>query len=102
LGVTGGRFLSIISSAAHPRWPLRHPSWIWLPLIFWPTPGSTGLIFSVACWGWLQEGSIWLISAAATPIVNLHHTCIPLLPKPYLPYTHRQLPIRGAYTTPCV
>jgi hypothetical protein len=26
-------------------------------------------------------------------VINLHH--IPLLPKPYLPYTHRQLPTRG-------
>jgi hypothetical protein len=42
LGVIRGRFLSMISSAAHPRWP---PSWIWFPLIFWPTPGSTGPIF---------------------------------------------------------
>jgi hypothetical protein len=30
-GVTGGRFLSMISSATHPRWS---PSWICFPLIF--------------------------------------------------------------------
>jgi hypothetical protein len=28
LGVTGGTFISMISSATHPRWPLRPPSWI--------------------------------------------------------------------------
>jgi hypothetical protein len=33
LGVTGGRFLSMISAAAHSRW---QPSWIWfLPIIWW-------------------------------------------------------------------
>jgi hypothetical protein len=26
--------LSIISSVAHPRWPIRPSSWIWIPLIF--------------------------------------------------------------------
>jgi hypothetical protein len=26
-------------------------------------------------------------------VITLHH--VPLLPKPYLPYTHRQLPTRG-------
>jgi hypothetical protein len=30
----------------------------------------------------------WLIG-----VINLHH--IPLLTKPYLPYTHRQLPTQG-------
>jgi hypothetical protein len=25
-----------------------------------------------------------------------------LLPKPYIPYTHRQLPTQGAYATPCI
>jgi hypothetical protein len=65
LGVSRGRFLSMINSATHPRWPLRPPSWIWFPLIFWLTPAST----------------------------DLHH--IPLLPKPYFPYTHRQLPTQG-------
>jgi hypothetical protein len=30
----------------------------------------------------------WLIG-----VINLHH--VPLLPKPYLPYTHRQPPTRG-------
>jgi hypothetical protein len=30
-----------------------------------------------------------MMSAAATPIINFYH--IPLLPKPYLPYTHRQI-----------
>jgi hypothetical protein len=53
------------------QWPLCPPSWIWFPLIFSPTPGSTGPIF------W------WLIG-----VINL-------LPKPYLPYTHRQLPTLG-------
>jgi hypothetical protein len=39
LGVIRGRFLSMINSAAHLRWL---PSWIWFPLIFWPTFGLTG------------------------------------------------------------
>jgi hypothetical protein len=57
IGVTGGKFLSMITSATHPRWRLRPPSWIWSPLIFWPMPGSTGLI----CW-WLEDGSFqWLL-----------------------------------------
>jgi hypothetical protein len=30
---------------------------------------------------------------ASLGVINLHH--IPLLPNPYLPYTHRQLPTRG-------
>jgi hypothetical protein len=33
IGVTGGRFLSMIISANHPRWLLHPPSWIWSPLI---------------------------------------------------------------------
>jgi hypothetical protein len=52
LGVTRGRFLSMISSAAHPRWPLRPPSWIWFPLIRRQMPGSINPIFL-----WLEEGS---------------------------------------------
>jgi hypothetical protein len=31
LGVTGGRFLSMTSAAAHPTWPQWQPSWIWFP-----------------------------------------------------------------------
>jgi hypothetical protein len=50
----------MISSTAHPRWPLQPPSWIWFPLIFSPAPGSTGLIF------W------WLITIG--PIVLTHST----------------------------
>jgi hypothetical protein len=30
---------------------------------------------------------------ASLGVINLHH--VPLLPKPYLPYTHRQRPNRG-------
>jgi hypothetical protein len=59
-------------------------SWIWFPSIIWRTPASTGPIF------W------WLIGG----VINLHH--VPLLPKPYLPCTHRQLPTRGAHATPCI
>jgi hypothetical protein len=44
LGVTRERFLSMISSAAHPRWPLRPPSWIWFPSITGQTRGSVDLI----------------------------------------------------------
>jgi hypothetical protein len=35
----------MISSAAHPRWPLRPPSWIWFLLITGQTSGSIDLIF---------------------------------------------------------
>jgi hypothetical protein len=42
LGVTRGRFLSMIGSAAHPRWPL---SWISFPSIRGQTPGSIDPIF---------------------------------------------------------
>jgi hypothetical protein len=53
LGVTRGRFLSMISSAANPRWPLRPPSWIWFPSIRGQTPESTGPIF------WWLIGGDW-------------------------------------------
>jgi hypothetical protein len=49
IGVTRGRFPSMISAAAHPRWPLRPPSWIWFPSIRGQTPGSIDPI------------SLWLI-----------------------------------------
>jgi hypothetical protein len=45
LGVPRGGFLSMISSAAHPRWPLRPPSWIWFPSFTEQTPGSVDPIF---------------------------------------------------------
>jgi hypothetical protein len=45
LGVTRGRFLSMISSATHPSWPLRPPSWISFPSIGGQTPGSIDSIF---------------------------------------------------------
>jgi hypothetical protein len=70
-GVTGGRFLSMTSAAAHPTWPLWQPSWIWderLRRLVQFFCGSLG-------------------------VINLHH--IQLLPKPHIPYTHRQLPTRG-------
>jgi hypothetical protein len=41
LGVTGGRFLSMTSIAAHLTLPLRQPSWIWFPSIIWRMPAST-------------------------------------------------------------
>jgi hypothetical protein len=45
-GVTGGRFLLMISSTTHPRWPLRLPSWISFPSIRAQTPaGSIDAIF---------------------------------------------------------
>jgi hypothetical protein len=80
---TSGRFLSMISSAAHPTPPLQQPSWIWFPSIIWWTPVDWS-DFLVPHWG----------------VINLHH--VPLLPKPYLLYTHRQCPTRGAYAMPCV
>jgi hypothetical protein len=49
LGVTVGRFLSII---AHPTWLLWQPSWIWFPSIIWRTSALTSPIF-----GWLIGGS---------------------------------------------
>jgi hypothetical protein len=76
LGVTRGRFLSMISSAAHPRWPLWLPYWIWFPLIFSQRLGRL----------------VWFFGASLG-VINLHH--VPLLPKSYLPYTHRQRPNRG-------
>jgi hypothetical protein len=51
LGVTWGRFISIISSATHPSWPLRSPSSIWLPSIRGHTPVSIDPIFL-----WLIRG----------------------------------------------
>jgi hypothetical protein len=45
LGVTRGRFLSMISSATHPRCPLRLPSWIWFLSIRRQTPASIHPIF---------------------------------------------------------
>jgi hypothetical protein len=53
VGVIRGRFLSMINSAAHPRWPLRPPSWISFPFIFSSTPGSTGPVF------WWLIGDDW-------------------------------------------
>jgi hypothetical protein len=48
LEVTRERFLSMISAAAHPRWPLRLPSWIWfsdqsLGRLVWFFGGSLGV-----------------------------------------------------------
>jgi hypothetical protein len=73
LGMTSGRFVSMISSAAHPTRPLRQPSWICFPSFIWRTPFD----FFVPHWG----------------VINHHH--VPLLPKPCLPYTHRQHPTWG-------
>jgi hypothetical protein len=57
-GVNRGRFLSIVSSAAHPRWPLQPPSWISFPSIRGSTSAWVNWSnFSVAHWGWLEEGS---------------------------------------------
>jgi hypothetical protein len=47
LGVTGGRFLSMISADARSSWLLWHPSWIWFPSIIWQTPGSTDYLHLV-------------------------------------------------------
>jgi hypothetical protein len=35
----------MISSAAHPRWPLRLPSWVWFPSIRGQMPGSSDRFF---------------------------------------------------------
>jgi hypothetical protein len=42
LGMSRGRYLSVISSAIHPRWP---PTWILFPSIRGQTPGSIDPIF---------------------------------------------------------
>jgi hypothetical protein len=66
LGVTRGRFLSMISSAAHLRWPLRPPSWIWFPSIRRQTPASIHPFFCGSL-GWLEEGSFrW----SAPPLIQ--------------------------------
>jgi hypothetical protein len=78
LGVTGGRFLSMTSVAAHPIWPLRQPSWIWFPSIIWWTPASTCPIF----W-WLIGGH--QSSPCSTSSIHPHTT------------SHS-----GAYATSCV
>jgi hypothetical protein len=57
IGVTDGSFLSMISSAAHSRWPLWHPSWIWFRRLSDKTPRLTDPIFLVAYWVWLEAGS---------------------------------------------
>jgi hypothetical protein len=122
-------FLSMISSAAHPRWALRPPSLILFPLIFWPTVYWSD--FLVAHWSdWrkvpfddqrcrssnmatmaaiLELVSVNYLTNACVDwsdflvahwgVINLHH--IPLLPKPYLPYT-QTTSHSSAYATPCV
>jgi hypothetical protein len=68
----------MISSAAHPRWPLRPPSWIWFPSIICPTSESTVYLH--------------LVKIHDIP----HHPTLPfhLIPK----VTYRS----GAYATPGV
>jgi hypothetical protein len=65
LGVTGGRFLSMISAAAHSRWPLWQPSWIWFPSIICQTPGLTGPDFFCGLLGVTGGRFLLLTSAAA-------------------------------------
>jgi hypothetical protein len=50
------RLLSMISSAAHPRWPLRLPSWILVSVDYRTNAWVNWSNFSVAHWGWLEEG----------------------------------------------
>jgi hypothetical protein len=68
--VTSGRVLSI-SSTAHPRWPLRQPSWICFPSIKRTNTWVDWSDFSVAYWGWLEEGSFW--SSALQLIQDGHY-----------------------------
>jgi hypothetical protein len=70
LVMTSGRFLSMISSAA------------------------MAAILDLVSVHYLTN-ACWLVRfvGASLGIINLHH--IPLLAKPYLPYTHRQRPNRG-------
>jgi hypothetical protein len=127
--VTRGKFLSMISSATHPRWPLQPPSWIWFPLIFrrsdfllvhwgdWSkvpfydqhrrssNMATTVAILDLDSVDYLMNACVnWSrFFCGSLGVLNLHH--IPLLPKPYLPYTHIQLPPLGgggAYATSCV
>jgi hypothetical protein len=51
------RFISMISSAAHTRWLLWPPSWIWFTSIRGQTPGSIDPISLWLIGGWLEEGS---------------------------------------------
>jgi hypothetical protein len=64
LGVTRGRFLSMISSAVHPRWPLRPPSWIWFPSFRGQTPVSIDPIF-LWLFGVTRGRFLSMISSAA-------------------------------------
>jgi hypothetical protein len=66
-GVTRGRFLSMISFAAHPRWPLRPPSLIWFPSITGQTPGSIDLIFMWLIGGDYRGRFLSRISSASHP-----------------------------------
>jgi hypothetical protein len=122
LGVTRGRFVSMISSTAHPRWScyghhfgfgfrrLEDKRLGWLIQFFCGLLGVTGGRFlsmtSTAThptWPLWQPSWIWFPSiiwrkpsnffGVSLGVINLHH--IPLLPKPCLPHTHRQFPTWG-------
>jgi hypothetical protein len=77
LGVTRGWVLSMISSAAPPRWPLhgRH---------FW---------FGFRRLSDERLRRLVRFFCGSLGAINLYH--VSLLPKPYRPYTHRQLPTLG-------
>jgi hypothetical protein len=61
----------MITSAAHPRWSLRPPSWIWLPSITGQTSGLIDLIF---LWliGVTRGRFLSMISSTAHPRWPLH------------------------------
>jgi hypothetical protein len=64
LGLSRGRFLSIISSATHTRWP---PSRIWFPSHTWQTPVGWFIRFFCGLL-WVTRGRfLSLISSTAHP-----------------------------------
>jgi hypothetical protein len=81
LGMTSGRFLSMISSAAHPTRPLRQPSWIWLRRLS-DERWSIGPIF-----GALLGSSIFTMFHFSLNLI--FHT------------PTDNIPLGGAYATPC-
>jgi hypothetical protein len=85
LGVTGGRFLSMISAAAHSRRPLRQPSLIWFPSIISRTPESTGPIFFCILLGVTAGRFLSMTSAAA------HSTWLPRQPFGFRPLSDKHL-----------
>jgi hypothetical protein len=57
----------MISSATHSRWPLLPPFWIWFLSYYRTNTWVDWSNFSVAHWGWVEEGSFrW----SAPPLIQ--------------------------------